>query len=312
MANTQDLVTVAGQNMSVAAPTAAEQAAGKAAADYFNALINAGVPNSVAQKAMEQHYGTMGSASPPTVSGVPAGAGSMQLAGAGDTRQPGDQDTSNPNVIWRPGVGMVTIGGPGEAGGAGAAGGAGGGQTMEQAQAAARQWEEMMRQRAASGARAGSAGAPDLNVPYGAAFFQPILAAIMQMLGLGENRRQFNVTALADARANPYDASQLAFRRAGLGLDPFATQAGGLDVAKLAADPTLGAGTSSIADIMGNKINVPGTLTGKALANLQGNPTGQGVISSFANTAGNADILQRSAAALLPALFGGGVGTGLG
>jgi hypothetical protein len=164
-----------------------------------------------------------------------------------------------------------------------------------------------------AGGPIGGAGTNGLNIPYGADFYGPMLQYLMGMLGIGEDKRQFNATQLAAMQANPFSASELAFRRAGQGLSPFATgKTNAADVRDMIASPTsTGMPGGNSVDFGGGQVfNVPDTLSGGQMSNLQGMPGSQGVLESIARAAGNPDIIARSLKALLPSGFGA-TGTGL-
>lgn len=182
------------------------------------------------------------------------------------------------------------------------------------------------------GASAGTAvpaasGAPSLNVGYGSDFVQPLLQLLGQIYGIGENARQFDTTAaftkaqqLASLSANPLSAYEAAALRAQLGLGGTSSAA---DIMGLLSPSTVGAsgqqtpanpaipagqaaatpGTSPEAGTPMFGSSIPNTLSGGQMAQLEGNPTGAGVLQSFATAGGNPDILKRSLAALLPAGF---------
>lgn len=135
--------------------------------------------------------------------------------------------------------------------------------------------------------------------------------------GLGENQRQFNVNTVmnaAGALANlyaqgPYSAAELAFRKAGMGLPAIGGDQA--DAAGLFTAATRGASGNSTFAAGGQRIGIPNTLSGRQMAQLQGDPNLSGVVQSLAKAAGNPDIINRSAAALVPSGYrdiAGGLG----
>lgn len=168
---------------------------------------------------------------------------------------------------------------------------------------------------------AGGAGG-ELNIPFGSEFFDPTLTALMQLFGLGEQRRQFDITqpeqqrqfdvtafqraalALANLRAQgPQSAAELAFAQAGMGLPAIGGSAA--NITDLLGATTRGASGQTQFEAGGQRVNIPNTLGGQQLARLQGNPNLAGVLGSFSRAAGNPDIFARSQAALLPSGFPG-------
>ena len=300
--STSDLVTVAGHNITVNAGDPAQQQAQA----YNNMLISQGVvpetakqmtANMVGQAAAQNVAETTSmreaaAVAAPEYSGPSAGladwmrglgltppaglgTGSTELNNGGPA---GDWRNTAPGWQWD-GTGWRFNGAIGAQGGVGTPAATGG---------------------------TGTAATPALNIPYGADFMAPMLQFMAQMLGFGENKRQFNVNTLADLQANPLSASEQAFRRAGMGLDPFSKDGNAFDVARLITHPT-SAGGSGMTDYgNGQSVSVPDTLSGADLSNLAGMPNTSKVLQSFANTAGNPDIIQRSLKALVPALFGSG------
>ncbi len=188
-------------------------------------------------------------------------------------------------------------------------------------------------------------GAGELNVPFGADFLSPtlglqgilaqlqeqgrqfdiaqplqedILAEQQRQFGLtfGEQGRQFNTSALFNAAQSlaslraqgPQSAAELAFAQAGLGLPAIGGSA--QNIAGLFGAATRGAGGQTTFGAGGQMIDIPNTLGGAQLSQLQGNPNLAGTLQSFAQASGNPDLLSRSLAALLPSGFQG-VGSGL-
>lgn len=155
---------------------------------------------------------------------------------------------------------------------------------------------------------AGPAGASALNVPYGAAYFDPVLKAIIAMLGLNQSGNQFASTQemnagqqLAGLSAQGGSAAELAYRRANLGLP---AMGGNQDIADLIVNATQGA--KPLANTIGDfHYTLPSTLTGRQTTDLQSSPNTQNVIGSYARAAGDPDYLTRSISALLPSGFQG-------
>ncbi len=180
-------------------------------------------------------------------------------------------------------------------------------------------------------------GAGELNVPFGADFLSPTLGLQGILAGLQEQGRQFDITqpeqvsqfgqtlgeqgrqfdigalfnaamSLAGLRAQgPQSAAELAFAQAGIGLPAIGGSAQNIE--GLLGATTRGATGQTQFSAGGQGINIPNTLGGQQLAQLQGNPNLAGTLQSFAQAAGNPDILQRSLSALLPSGFQG-VGSG--
>lgn len=115
---------------------------------------------------------------------------------------------------------------------------------------------------APSGGMPSSAAAPDMNLPFGYQYVEPMLRFLLGMYGLQEQQqsgaaqrglteRMFNAEGLRNAGADlarldasgPASAAELAFRRAGLGYSPFG--ANRIDTRQLLTSGTRGAGGTS-------------------------------------------------------------------
>lgn len=151
--------------------------------------------------------------------------------------------------------------------------------------------------------------APTLSLPNtGEAYYAPLLGLIGQLLGFSNSNRQNELTALTNLGANPKSAAELATYRGLQGMSPFGDNGG--DIRGLIASPTSAGGNNGAQGVQwpgqSAPINIPNTLSGSMLNMLKGMPGTSDVISSIAGAAGNPDIMARSRAALMPALFGSG------
>lgn len=157
----------------------------------------------------------------------------------------------------------------------------------------------------AAGAPAGAPTSPVLNMPnMGSGYYDPYTRLLATILGYANSDNQNNIQTLSKLAASPQDAAQLAAYRGLTGLSPFGDNGG--DIRNLINSTTSGGGMQT-ANLPGAApIQVPNTLSGAQLNMLNGMPGTAGVISSIAGAAGNPDIMARSKAALMPALFGTG------
>lgn len=299
MTSTQDLVTVAGGNMSVNTPDFSDQ--------WLEMLAASGVPQDVAQQAVSnQNFG--------------APVEDWQTR---NEYNPGYEPQSwNDESMYGSNQVNALEYGAGGAGGYGGGGGGGGGVAgpgvgLVPPAVAGALPPPVAAALGALGVGGGvpaPGGAPTLNVGMGSDFLPPILGLLGQIYGIGENRRQFDITSafqkaqtLAQLNANPRSAFELASLRQNMGLGgtPFEG-----DIRQLIGATTQGASGQGSANPGTGNVTVPNTLTGGQLGALQGDPNASGIVESFAGAAGNPDILKRSIAALLPSGFQG-IGGGM-
>lgn len=278
---TADYVTMLGNDVQA---TPATQTPNDAAS-YFNMLYSQGVPVEQANAATAALF--------PGAAAAPAATAAAPAPGTFDTRGGYTDEFGHYSPPPGGGGGALPVSAPPRPPASPLPVGAGGGTSGP-----------------AFGPNVGLPGAaPTLSLPNtGEAYYAPLLGLIGQLLGFGNSNRQNELTALTNLGANPKSAAELATYRGLQGMSPFGDNGG--DIRGLIASPTSAGGNNGAQGVQwpgqSAPINIPNTLSGSMLNMLKGMPGTSDVISSIAGAAGNPDIMARSRAALMPALFGSG------